>query len=237
MVDPDGQMTNCISRAVHSQIARHVCVHWAVADKRDMRTKSGTSVLRIERKSGDELKVLLPDMAALRIEVFRDWPYIYEGSLNYEKSYLGQFIEAPDHVAVCAFDDARLVGAATASPLAHQHDEFRAPLEQAGHSPDDIFYFGESVLLPAYRGRGVGHAFFDGREAHALALGYDKMAFCAVVRPDDHPLKPAWSRSLDPFWRKRGYLPLIGVIGEFSWRDIGMHEETSKPMQFWGRGF
>lgn len=194
-------------------------------------------VIQIEPKSGDALRALVAEMAELRIAVFRDWPYLYDGTIDYEMSYLSQFIDAPDHVAICAFDDRNLVGVATASPLIHQHDEFKEPLVNAGHKPDEIFYFGESVLQPAYRGQGIGHQFFDGRETHAGQLGYDKTAFCGVRRPDDHPLKSDTITPLDPFWTKRGYVPLDGVIATFSWRDVGDSEETSKPMQFWGRGF
>ncbi len=194
-------------------------------------------MLRIEARSGEALRALLTEMAQLRITVFREWPYLYEGALDYEQGYLGRFMDAPDHVAICAFDGCRLVGMATASPLAHQHPEFAEPLAQAGHDPAEIFYFGESVLLPDYRGKGAGHKFFDGREAHARALGYSKMSFCAVMRPHGHPLRPETYTPLDAFWKKRGYAPLGGVIGHFSWRDIGEDGETSKPMQFWGRGF
>jgi GNAT superfamily N-acetyltransferase len=126
---------------------------------------------------------------------------------------------------------------ATASPLVHQHEEFAEPFVKAGYRPEEIFYFGESVLLPEYRGQGAGHRFFDGREAHAESRGYRKTAFCAVIRPDDHPLKSPDIRPLDSFWRKRGYEKLDGLIAHFSWRDIGEAEETEKPMQYWGRGF
>lgn len=194
-------------------------------------------MLKIENRSGDALRVLLPQIAHLRIDVFRDWPYLYEGTLDYENNYIGKFLEAPDHVAVCAFDGDQLVGVSTASPLAHQHDEFTEPFRKAGHGADEIFYFGESVLLPAYRGHGVGHAFFDGREAHAHALGYERTAFCAVIRAPDHPLRPAEYRPLDGFWHKRNYRPLDGIIAHFSWLDVRETDETEKPMQFWGRGF
>src|SRR4029450_3685528 len=100
--------------------------------------------------------------AQLRIEVFRDWPYLYEGTLDYEARYLGRFLEAPDHVAICAFDGETLVGASTAAPLAAQPDDVPAPFRAVGIALDDIMYFGESVLRRAYRGRGLGHAFFDG---------------------------------------------------------------------------
>lgn len=194
-------------------------------------------MLMIEARSGDALTALLPEMAQLRIMVFREWPYLYEGSLDYERSYMSRFIEAPGHVAICAFNGDRLVGMATASPLIHQHEEFAEPFIKAGYKPEEIFYFGESVLLPEYRGQGVGHRFFDGREAHALSHGYEKTAFCAVIRPDNHPMKSPDIRPLNDFWRKRGYVPLDGLIAQFSWRDIGEAEETEKPMQYWGRGF
>ena len=89
--------------------------------------------------------------------------------------------------------------------------------------------------MPEYRGRGVGHAFFDAREAHARRLGFTHSAFCAVRRPEDHPARPASHTPLDPFWRARGYAPLEGVIATFRWKDIGERGETPKPLQFWMR--
>jgi GNAT superfamily N-acetyltransferase len=194
-------------------------------------------MLRIEALSGEKLRPLVPQLARLRIEVFRDWPYLYDGSYEYEEGYLGRFLSAPDHVAVCAFDGDRVVGASTASPLIHQYEEFSDPFRRAGYPIADIFYFGESVLEPAYRGRGIGNAFFDGRETHADSLGYGRTAFCAVIRPPEHPLRPSGYRALDDFWTKRGYRPLSGIMADFSWKDIDEAHETSKPMQFWGRGF
>ncbi len=194
-------------------------------------------MLRIVKKSDDALRALLPQLGQLRIDVFRDWPYLYDGTLDSETSYLGKFFEAPNHVAICAFDGEDLVGASTASPLIHQFDDFSEPFKRAGYRIDDIFYFGESVLRPAYRGRGIGHAFFDGREAHAQDLGYSKTSFCAVIRPQDHPLHPDDYRPLDGFWQKRGYTPLDGIIAQFPWQDVGETEESIKPLQFWGRGF
>lgn len=194
-------------------------------------------MLRVEPHHGEALRALLPQLAQLRIEVFRDWPYLYDGTLDYEARYLSRFLEAPDHIAICAFDGDTLVGASTAAPLAAQHEEFTEPFRAAGITLDDIFYFGESILKRAYRGRGLGHAFFDGREAHASAKGCEKTTFCGVVRPEDHPLRPIDYRPLDDFWRKRDYRPLEGMIAHFSWRDVGEEEESNKPMQFWGRGF
>jgi len=91
------------------------------------------------------------------------------------------------------------------------------------------------VLDPAYRGRGVGHAFFDAREAAAAKAGRGVVAFCAVRRSPDHPARPAEYRPLDAFWRKRGYTPVDGFEASMSWRDLGRDTETEKPMRFWAR--
>ena len=91
-------------------------------------------------------------------------------------------------------------------------------------------------MLASHRGGGVGHAFFDGREAHARRLGgFHTSTFCRVVRPADHPLKPKDYRPLDDFWRKRGYAPAEGLVAHFAWKDIGETQETVKELQFWKR--
>ena len=193
--------------------------------------KSRIRALETER----EREAALPALAELRIRVFREWPYLYDGSLDYEANYLAEFMTEPGSVLVVAEIYGEIVGAATASPMTGQKDEFKAPFIARGMDVSRIFYFGETVLLPEYRGLGIGHAFFDEREAAARKAGAAKTRFCAVIRPEDHPLRPRGARDLHPFWRARGYAPVDGLIGNFEWQDIGRSEETSHPMQFWMR--
>lgn len=183
--------------------------------------------------TGADLHAALDDLAALRIAVFAAFPYLYDGSAEYERAYLAEFTAAPAAVLVAAFDGARIVGAATASPLIAQDNYIREPFLRAGIDPAGVFYFGESVLLPDYRGQGIGHAFFDHREAAARDWGARQASFCAVVRADDHPARPADYSPLDHFWRRRGYTPVDGLTGRFSWAEHGEEQESPKPMQFW----
>ncbi|UZW56942.1 GNAT family N-acetyltransferase [Sphingobium sp. JS3065] len=132
-----------------------------------------------------------------------------------------------------AFAGDRLVGAATAAPMTDHAAEFAAPFRERGMDIGRIYYFGESVLLPEWRGRGIGHAFFDRREVMARELGFATTSFCAVVRPPDHPARPAGYAPLDPFWRGRGYAPVEGLVGQFRWRDLGDGGESDHAMQFW----
>ena len=190
--------------------------------------------VRVERLAGQALALGLPALARLRIAVFRDWPYLYDGSLDHEQTYLAKLAAAPGAVIVAACDGEEIIGCATAAPLAEVEGEFSAQLSAKGYDIATILYCGESVLLPAYRGQGLGHAFFDQREAHGRRLGgLTRSTFCAVVRPNDHPLRPADYVPLDAFWSKRGYAKVDGLVGSFAWKDIDQPDETAKPMQYW----
>ena len=198
------------------------------------------SNLRIQTLTGPALAACLPDVARLRIEVFRAWPYLYDGTLAYEQNYLADFATAENAIIVAAFHGDRVVGAATGAPLGGHTAEFVPLLESQGYDPEHIFYCGESVLLPQYRGTGIGRAFFDHREAHARRCAgpsgsFSHIAFCSVVRIPEDPRRPPDYIPLDAFWRKRGYVPVPGLIGTYRWREIGSNQEREKPMQFWMR--
>jgi GNAT superfamily N-acetyltransferase len=194
-----------------------------------------TEEVTVRALTGADLEAALDGVAALRISVFRDWPYLYDGSLEYERAYLQTYRDSPGALLVGAFAGDRLVGASTSTPMEDHAEAFAEPLKKIGLPVESILYGAESVLLPAWRGRGLGHRFFDLREAHARRLGRTHVAFCSVKRPEDHPMRPAHFRTNDAFWMGRGYAPLPGVLAEFSWKDVGDAEETVKPLQFWIR--
>ena len=113
-------------------------------------------------------------------------------------------------------------------------EAFRAPLQAAGINPATVFYCGESVLLPEYRGRGIGHGFFDAREAHARSLGGFKWcAFAAVERQADDPRCPTGHRGNDAFWHKRGYRR-SDIAMHLPWNETG-RGETGHTLGFWLR--
>lgn len=191
--------------------------------------------LTITALHGQQLLPVLDDVARLRIQVFNDWPYLYQGSLAYERDYLAAYAQTADAICVVARAGDEIVGASTGLPLLDDGPAFRAPFEQAGIDPAQVFYFGESVLLPAWRGRGVGHAFFDAREAHAQALGrFSITAFCAVDRAHDDPRRPAAHRDNDVFWHKRGYQRQPGMTMQLGWHE---HDrgDVLHPLTFWTR--
>ncbi|HKU42342.1 MAG TPA: GNAT family N-acetyltransferase [Polyangiales bacterium] len=189
--------------------------------------------VEVEPVSGAQIEPYLDALAALRIEVFREYPYLYDGTLDYERRYLRGYAASPRSVVVLARDGEAVVGAATAMPLRDHGEDVVPALEAAGFDPARVYYFGESVLRASYRGRGIGHAFFDHREAAARRHGFSIATFCAVQRPPDHPRKPAGYVSHDAFWRKRGFEPRPDIVASFEWQDLDESSESPKPMLFW----
>jgi len=190
--------------------------------------------MQIKIVQGKAVTPYIADLAGLRTTVFRAFPYLYEGSEDYEASYLATYAQSPESLFVLALDGEKIVGASTGVPMTDASDVFEAPFVAAGIDPQTVFYFGESVLLSTYRGRGLGVRFFEEREAYARQLGrFEWCAFCAVERPRDHPLRPADYVPLDDFWGKRGYTHRAGLRMMLAWQDIGDADETEKPMSFW----
>ena len=74
--------------------------------------------VRIERLSGSTLVDGIDAVARLRMAVFREWPYLYDGDLAYEADYLATFAQGAGSTIVAAFDGDDMIGAATGSPLA-----------------------------------------------------------------------------------------------------------------------
>ncbi len=190
--------------------------------------------MQLRALRGAEISAHLDDLARLRIRVFRDFPYLYDGEPGYEREYLSTYAASARSLFVLALDGAQVVGAATGVPLADEPEPLQQAFALQGFDPARVFYFGESVLLPAYRGRGIGVRFFEAREAHAARLGgMTHCAFCAVQRDPAHPRRPADYQPLDEFWRRRGYRPQPGLATSFVWKDLDEPEASPKPMAFW----
>ena len=75
-------------------------------------------ITQVRALTGPALEAALDDVARLRISVFHDWPYLYDGDLGYERKYLQSYRDSDRAIVVGAFDGERLAGAATGAPPA-----------------------------------------------------------------------------------------------------------------------
>lgn len=158
----------------------------------------------------------IKDLAYLRMEIFQEYPYLYQGNLDDEK---------------------KVVGASIVLPLVHETSNLQSPFETLEFQKNQILYLDRSVLLSAYRGYGIGYQFFNYREAHAQKLGLSTMTLCSVQRAQNHPMRSEGYRSHHTFWKSRGYIERSDIPTQFFWRDLNNQEETAKTMRFWPRNY
>lgn len=189
--------------------------------------------IEIIRLSGSDITPYIPNLAELRIKVFKEFPYLYIGSVVYEEKYLKRYTKSDETVIILAKSGNNIVGASTGMPMKDEDKMVYKPFLDSGLSPAEYFYFGESVLLKEYRGMGIGVRFFEEREAHARILGYNFTTFCAVDRAFDHPRRPAEYQPLDKFWENRGYVKFPNLKATFNWKDLDDSIESPKSLTFW----
>ena len=190
--------------------------------------------IAIKTLSGEAVGPWIADLARLRITVFRDFPYLYDGTIEYEENYLQTYVRSQESIVVLALDGDKVIGASTGLPMQDETAEFQQPFLDQGFNPAKVFYCAESVLLKEYRGRGVYKQFFSGREDHARQLGhFDWLCFCCVQRPDNHPLRPDDYVPLDAIWTKFGYVKNPALRTSYAWKDVDQVEETPHEMVFW----
>ena len=184
--------------------------------------------IRVLVRRGADMVEWFDDVARLRAEVFRAFPYLYEGDAEYEKHYLATYARSAGSVLV--------VGASTGLPLGEAEPAFQAPFLDRGIPVEEVFYCGESVLLPAFRGQGLGHRFFDEREAHARSLGGIRWtSFASVNRASDDPRRPAHYRGNDVVWTRRGYTRQPDMQVSLPWKQLGEAHESEQTLTMWLR--
>jgi GNAT superfamily N-acetyltransferase len=191
-------------------------------------------MVRVEFYHGEAMRAHLPTLGRLRITVFREWPYLYDGSGANEAGNSSRLAGCPRAGLAVAFDGDESVGCATCLPLADEHASVQAPFLSRGWDLGRFFYFAESVLLPAYRGRGLGVTFMTAREAFARdTSAADFATFCAVQRPAEHPLRPPRAVSLDAFWRNRGFVEYPDLASTMRWKQVDAAERVENRLVFW----
>ena len=193
--------------------------------------------------TGPEILPHIDALAKLRIQIFREYPYIYDGDMAYEQHYLNKFVSAKDSFIAVLFEsekqqnpqkDNKVIGALTGLPLSLEDTHLKKPWRDGQQKIENIYYFSEILLLPEYRGKGLGRKLFEQGEAWVA----DKKSFAyftlaTVIRPNDHQLRPTGYQSLDPFWQRLGYQPRYDLIATIPWQDLNEAQESHKPMLFW----
>jgi GNAT superfamily N-acetyltransferase len=185
--------------------------------------------------TGTAIVGAVDDLATLRLEIFPEYPYLYQGRREDELAYLGSYAEAPDACVILACYGLTVIGAATGMPLVHEDAWMRDAFAGTTFPLNEVYYVGELLFRPDYRNCGLGRKLLDRLENHIRSLdGYRYLTCATVERPDDHPLRSRDYIPITRFLARTGFDRLLGVTTSFMWRETdGVTRDH--PMQFWSK--
>jgi GNAT superfamily N-acetyltransferase len=189
---------------------------------------------------GSQIAPHIEQIARFRIEGFRSFPYLYEGSTAYEKKYLAGYEREPESLLVCAYNGAELCAVATSLPLCSGSDivaDAAGLFRTSGHRPEEFYYYSEIIVHPAVRGRGIARDIYRVREQHARSLGLPRLCLAVVQRSADHPLRPAGYVPPERIWQRDGFLP-TDMTFTYQWPTIqadGSVRNDDNVMRYWIR--
>jgi GNAT superfamily N-acetyltransferase len=193
----------------------------------------GTMNITEQLLAGADMADAVNELATLRLDIFPEFPYLYQGRREDELTYLNTYAEAPDACVILACDGLTVIGAATGMPLVHEDARMRDAFAGTTIPLNEVYYVGELLFRPAYRNCGLGRKLLDGLENHIRSLGRYRTLTCATVeRPNDHPLSPLDYIPITRFLARTGFVRLSGVTTSFMWCETD-GVKRDHHMQFW----
>jgi len=182
---------------------------------------------------GEAITEFLEELAALRIDIFKEYPYLYSGSSEDELAYLAGYAKKPGACVILAEDNGDVIGAATGVPLEQEQPALRDPFSATPYIQAKIYYIGELLFRKAYRNQGLGQRLLARMENHICSLGSFQKIICATVdRPLDHPSRPHDYIPITHFLSRTGFARLDGIVTHFTWGETD-GVKSSHTMQFW----
>ncbi|HEV2601175.1 MAG TPA: hypothetical protein VGT41_02655 [Candidatus Babeliales bacterium] len=176
--------------------------------------------------TGKELQDIALFMIQQRIEIMRDYPYLYQGDMNEEIIYMQQFISLPHAAAAVAYLHDQPVGFVSGTSFLDYESDMRgssALFMEHGLDPKDFYYIPEAMIMAEHRRKSLFKSLHHLIELHAQSLGYKALCLLSENH-DQHPLKPIDYRGPDGAFTRAGYskTDMIMVISPdvFVWPTI-----------------
>lgn len=195
-------------------------------------SKDGVS---LQAFTGEEAKKYLKQIANIRITMFKEFPYLYEGVLEDEEEYLNIYFSSINSIVLLVLDGDKVVGFSNSIPLNEEIEEMKTPFIKNDIDINKYLYIGELMIKEKYRTRGLSNIIAKYHEEHAREKNYTNMIFMTVIRPDNHPLKPDNYRSLEPLWKSLGYKALEGIKINFSWKQVDSKTPQENQLRIWSK--
>lgn len=186
----------------------------------------------VEELHGQQITNVADQLAALRMPTFQQYPYYHVSDLPHEQEYFAEFAQNPAAVVAVAYEGEKLIGFSTGIPLLSDTplfkaiaDKFKQAFGIVGLDASEFYYYGDVILIPEYRGKGIASLLYQVREKQAKNHGFNNMCFLTVEN----------YKVLAPMWQHLGFQK-TNITINFSWPTLQV-DGTTKTLEheliFW----
>lgn len=109
--------------------------------------------MEIRLLHGAAIAPFITELGHLRLQILGEYPFLYDGTALGEADFLAGYPLCERSLLVLAQEHGQVVGASLGLPLSDMADALQEPFVARGQDPARVFYFAQSLVLPAYRGK------------------------------------------------------------------------------------
>lgn len=195
--------------------------------------------MKIEILIGKKILPVIDEVANLRIKLFRDFPYLYVGNLEYEKEYLKIYSNQEEALLIVFKNEKNnIVGVATGAPFSETDELFseaRAEFKRNNLDPTEGYYIGEALILPEYQGKFFSYDLIRQIERQIKSSGYHYVCFMTVERDPNDPRRPTHYKDIEKIWQRLNYQKTnIRMHSTYpTLQSDGSIKEVENEMVFW----
>lgn len=194
-----------------------------------------------EQLSGSNIHKYLTEVATFRIKYFRDFPYFYDGNLDYEMNYLKGYTEDEKSILIIIRNSKNdIIAVSTGVPLITTSDilsKAETVFSQSGLNPKDFYYYGEVILDYSVRSKGLTRLIYNEQELHARKFGFSSITIATVIRDPTDPRNVDRVASSDLVWKKLGFTQ-TNIEFNYNWPTLQIDGKTvdcENKMIFWAK--
>lgn len=187
--------------------------------------------LTLSTLSGSEARKYFQQIASMRINMFKGYPYFYEGSFDCEKEYLESYFNSTHSKVLLVLKDEQIVGFSTSIPL-KEMEVVRSAFSKKQIDTSQYLYIGETLIEEPFRTPELLRKISEFHEAQAKNTGYSRLVCMVVKRDHSHPLRPANYRALEPV-QDLGYKLLEEIEVKQKWERTDTHQREENCLDIW----
>lgn len=191
--------------------------------------------IRIRVFDGQSARAYFDDIARIRLTLFKEYPYLYEGTVAREAENFEPYFMSQRVTILLVFDNDQVVGFINSIPLEEEDAGTKAPFIEQGLPIEKYVYIGEVMLYPHYRGLGIAKTSLAFLEQKARTEGFEYTTFITVERPEDHPCKTHGYQPLDAMWQHLGYARIPNAYAYYTWSQVDTQTPTNNVLAVWSK--